>query len=106
MFDSQPSIGMRVDPRDITNKLEGFYTFVRLQKDGSTCASEGLAPINNYDMCETAIAKANALSGKPGSGSLFRVSYSFDPSGCYTSCYNEEKGFHCGRFNSARSEVG
>ena len=63
---------------------------------GATCAAG--TEITSTADCEAAIAEANAAIGKAGSGTVSSVSSSFQPKGCFSSCYSDSTGYSCGVF--------
>ena len=69
-----------------------------LTTNGATCGV-GLE-ITSLADCSAAIAAANTAIGTAGYGTVSSVSYSFDPKGCYSSCYSDYTGYFCGRFNT------
>eukprot|EP01051_Picozoa_sp_SAG22_P002148 SAG22_NODE_94_length_20824_cov_230.693718_9_plen_321_part_00 len=74
-----------------------------------TCELAGLTPITTVEDCETVILEINLANnynvyrGDPAPV-LSSTSYSWRPSGCYTSCFNEQSGHFCPGFNDANTE--
>eukprot|EP00964_Phaeocystis_antarctica_P109855 scaffold74270_cov67-Phaeocystis_antarctica.AAC.1 len=70
-----------------------------LTNDGDTCAAG--TEITSQAACSAAITAANAAIGKPGSGTVSSVDYSFRPKGCSSRCYSTNSaGYFCGYFNT------
>ena len=74
--------------------------FVIVTRKGATCASEGLARLENAAMCEVAIRKHN--KGDMTHAEVQTVGYDFKPAGCSTACATFNHRF-CSYWNTRTS---
>eukprot|EP00927_Polykrikos_kofoidii_P085179 TRINITY_DN918_c1_g1_i8.p1 TRINITY_DN918_c1_g1~~TRINITY_DN918_c1_g1_i8.p1 ORF type:complete len:427 (+),score=40.87 TRINITY_DN918_c1_g1_i8:74-1354(+) len=77
--------------------------YVRRMKPGQKCE----APYRNIESasaCKAAFDDLVYVAKK--AESILPVSYSFEPKGCYSTCFTEHAGYHCRKFNGHPSGNG
>eukprot|EP00930_Biecheleria_cincta_P105855 TRINITY_DN988_c0_g1_i1.p1 TRINITY_DN988_c0_g1~~TRINITY_DN988_c0_g1_i1.p1 ORF type:complete len:421 (-),score=72.22 TRINITY_DN988_c0_g1_i1:238-1470(-) len=104
-FEKNATSGRFFEAREARKTHGDAHRYIRLTGVGDTCKSLGHADIETFDECEDAF-EVLEHEGKSlhDFEHIRQVDYSFQPKGCFSSCFSNYAGYFCRSFNPGGSD--